>query len=87
MARLKLRRCTPASRAKIPFPKWAASTPGGKAPLGVELNTSLALETRLGFHALAEYAALFPLAGLDNPAQGLTAKPAQLVRLRLAYLF
>jgi hypothetical protein len=30
---------------------------------------------------------LFPLAGLDNPALGLRAQPAQLIRLRLTYSF
>jgi predicted MFS family arabinose efflux permease len=43
---------------------------------------------RLGsFLAALDYAVLFPLEGLDNPASSLTAKPAQLVRLRLNYLF
>ncbi|MBI5545790.1 MAG: hypothetical protein HY901_18020, partial [Deltaproteobacteria bacterium] len=43
--------------------------------------------SRDGFQAALEYAVLFPLAGLDNPSQGLVAKPAQLMRLHLAYLF
>jgi hypothetical protein len=30
---------------------------------------------------------LFPLSGLDNPQLGLSAKPAQLIRLRLTYSF
>ena len=37
--------------------------------------------------SFAEYAVLFPLAGLSNPAQGLPATPAQLLRLRLAWVF
>ena len=40
-----------------------------------------------GWSIVLEYAALFPLAGLDNPELGLSAKPAQLLRLRLAYGF
>lgn len=64
----------------------AASTPGGKAPLGVEIDPSLRWEMR-SFLAALDYGVLFPLAGLDNVAAGLSAKPAQLVRLRLNFLF
>jgi uncharacterized protein (TIGR04551 family) len=66
---------------------YAESTPGGDPWLGVELHPSLGWESADGFDALFEYAVLFPLAGLDNPAQGLSAQPAQLFRLRLAYKF
>jgi uncharacterized protein (TIGR04551 family) len=62
------------------------STPSGKAPLGVEVDPSLVFETH-AFLAALDYAVLFPLAGLDNPVAHLNAKPAQLVRVRLAYLF
>ncbi|MCA9585415.1 MAG: TIGR04551 family protein [Myxococcales bacterium] len=64
----------------------AASTPGGKAPLGVEIDPSLRYETQ-AFLASLDYGVLFPLAGLDNVASGLSARPAQLIRLRLNYLF
>jgi uncharacterized protein (TIGR04551 family) len=91
-ARLRLARLGPgtlnASVAMIAsFANFAASTPGGKTPLGVEIDPTLYYHARDGFNAWLEYAVLFPLAGLDNPDAGLTAKPAQLVRLRLAYVF
>lgn len=63
-----------------------ASTPSGKAPLGVEVDPSLVFETK-AFLAALDYAVLFPLAGFDNAVANLSAKPAQLVRLRLNYLF
>lgn len=62
------------------------STPSGKAPLGVEIDPSLVLET-YAFVAAMDYAVLFPLSGFDNQVANLSAKPAQLVRLRLNYLF
>jgi len=66
---------------------FATSTPGEKTPLGVEIDPTLAWGSRDGFAAAFEYAVLFPLAGLDNPAQHLLAKPAQLARVRLLYRF
>jgi uncharacterized protein (TIGR04551 family) len=65
----------------------ASSTPNGKAPLGVELDPTLLYTSRNGFLAALEHAVLFPLAGLDNDARGLSAKPAQLLRLRLQFVF
>jgi uncharacterized protein (TIGR04551 family) len=62
------------------------STPSGKAPLGVEIDPSLVFETK-AFLAALDYAVLFPLAGFDNVAANVSAKPAQLIRLRLNYLF
>lgn len=62
------------------------STPSGKAPLGVEIDPSLVFETK-AFLAALDYAVLFPLEGFDNTVANLSAKPAQLVRLRLNYLF
>ena len=59
----------------------------GVAGLGVELDPTLAYVSTNGFAASLEYAALFPLAGLDNPTAGLDAKPAQLLRLRLGFNF
>ena len=64
----------------------ASSTPSGKAPLGVEVDPSLVLETH-SFLAALDYGVLFPLAGFDNAVTSQTAKPAQLIRLRLNYLF
>ncbi len=66
---------------------YAESTPGGRRPLGLELAPTLTYENEDGFSAALEHAVLIPFAGLDNPAQGLSAKPAQLLRLRLAYAF
>ncbi|MBX3190357.1 MAG: TIGR04551 family protein [Labilithrix sp.] len=62
------------------------STPSGKAPLGVEVDPSLVFETH-SFLAALDYAVLFPLSGFDNTVTNVSAKPAQLVRLRLNYLF
>lgn len=69
------------------FAVFASSTPGGKRPLGVELDPTLVYESRSGFQGALEYAVLFPLSGLDNPLEGLDAKTAQSFRLRLAYVF
>ncbi len=66
---------------------YGASAPGLKAPLGIELDPTLAYGARDGFGAAIEHAVLFPLAGLDNPTLGLRARPAQLIRLRLTYAF
>lgn len=64
----------------------ATSTLSGKAPLGVEVDPSLVFETH-SFLASLDYAVLFPLSGFDNVATSAAAKPAQLIRLRLNYLF
>ena len=69
------------------FAVTSASTPGQKSPLGVELDPTLSYASRDGFGAAIDYGALFPLAGLDNPALGLSAKPAQLIRLRMSFVF
>lgn len=69
---------------------WAAigqSSPGGKSPLGVEVDPTLVYGSRDGFLIALDYAVLFPLAGLDNTAAHLNASAAQLARLRLMYLF
>ena len=50
----------------------AASTPGQKAPLGVEIDPTLAYGSRDGFNIALEHAVLFPLSGLDNPELKLT---------------
>jgi len=64
----------------------ASSTLSGKAPLGVEVDPSLIFQTH-AFLAALDYAILFPLAGFDNVVTGQSGKPAQLLRLRLNYLF
>ena len=61
----------------------ASSTPGGDALLGLELDPTLSYENDEGWSIVAAYAALFPFAGLSNPALGLDAQPAQLFRLSL----
>ena len=66
---------------------YASSTPGGNNALGIEIDPTLAYGGREGFNAVLEHALLLPLAGLDNPGQGLKAAPAQLIRLRLSYVF
>jgi uncharacterized protein (TIGR04551 family) len=69
---------------------WAveeSSTPGGARPLGVELDPGLVYRSRDGFRAALDYAVLFPGSGLDNPDAGMSARTAQLVRLRLGYYF
>ncbi len=80
-------RVTASAAAIASMANFAESTPGGKKPLGVELDPSLTYEHKDGFFATLDYAVLFPLSGLDNPQVGLFAKPAQLVRVRLNYVF
>jgi uncharacterized protein (TIGR04551 family) len=63
------------------------SAPGGERPLGVEIDPSLGWINERGFSVVLDYAALFPLAGLDNPQLGLGAEPAQLARLRVVYAY
>lgn len=69
------------------FTTFATSAPGGKAPLGIEIDPTLSYGSKDGFGAAIEHAALIPLGGLDNVEKGLKAKPAQLIRLRLMYAF
>jgi uncharacterized protein (TIGR04551 family) len=66
---------------------YGVSTPGGKQPLGIELDPTLSYGSKDGFGAALEHGVLFPLSGLDNPELGLKAKPGQLIRLRLTYAF
>ena len=51
------------------------SRPGGKTPLGVEIDPTLTYLSRDGFRLQLQYAALLPLAGLDNPTTGQAAQP------------
>ncbi|HUQ05421.1 MAG TPA: TIGR04551 family protein [Kofleriaceae bacterium] len=64
----------------------ASSTPSGARHLGVELDPSLEYAAD-GFRAALDYAVLVPGAAFDNPMAGLDATAAQLVRLRLGYVF
>ena len=66
---------------------FASSTPGASEPLGVEIDPSLRYTSRDGFDVRLDYALLIPLSGLDNLRQGIGAKSAQLLRLRLIYGF
>ncbi len=65
----------------------AASTPSGSAPLGVEIDPTLAWWGKDGFGFALEHAVFFPGSAFDNPQARLPAKPAQLIRLRLTYAF
>lgn len=65
----------------------STSTPGGKRPLGVELDPSIVFRTNFALEAAFEPALLIPLSGLDNVAAGYAAKPAQLYRARLQFNF
>ena len=69
------------------FAVEASSTPGGQSPLGVELDPTIAYRHDDGFGVALEHAVLFPLSGLDNPDLNLKAQPAQLLRVRAAYVF
>jgi uncharacterized protein (TIGR04551 family) len=65
----------------------AANAPGDAHPLGFEVDPTLTYDAGDGFVAEAQYAALFPFSGLSNPQLNLTAQPAQLFKLLLAYVF
>jgi uncharacterized protein (TIGR04551 family) len=87
MVRLGTSWLTASLAGVLSFATFASSTPGGSAPLGVEIDPTLSYGSKDGFGAAIEHAALFPLAGLNNTELKLNAKPAQLVRLRLTYSF
>jgi uncharacterized protein (TIGR04551 family) len=92
-ARVRLLRFGPRARVDASvagIASWAvysASAPGQKHPLGIEIDPTLAYASADGFAVALEHAVLFPLAGLDNPTAHLDAKTAQLVRVRLAFVF
>jgi uncharacterized protein (TIGR04551 family) len=68
---------------------WAAepnSTPSGKRFLGIELDPTIRYQA-VGFIANLDYAVLLPGSGFDNPTTNATPELAQLVRMRLEYLF
>ncbi len=64
----------------------ASSTPSGARSLGLELDPSLAYAAD-SFRVALDYGVLLPGAAFDNPMAGLDAAAAQLVRLRLGYVF
>ncbi|MFT7621815.1 MAG: hypothetical protein ACI9WU_000980 [Myxococcota bacterium] len=69
---------------------WAhepTSTLSGDRALGIELDPTLSWVNDDGFSASLEYAVLVPQAGLNNPALGLDARVAQLLRLRAGFGF
>jgi uncharacterized protein (TIGR04551 family) len=66
---------------------YASSTPGGKAPLGIEFDPTVSYRASDGFVLALDQGTLFPLSGFDNSTLGLRAKPAQLWRLRFIYGF
>ncbi len=63
----------------------ATSTPSGKRALGIELDPQLRWASRDGFAATLDYGLLFPGAAFDSTA--LQAKPAQVLRARVAFVF
>ena len=65
----------------------ASSTPGQRRPLGLEFNPSLRYESFGTFTLALDHALLIPFAGLDNPGLGISAQPAQALRLRIAMGF
>lgn len=79
-------RMTLSLAAVASFAVEPSSTPSGARGLGVEIDPTIAY-TSDGFAAVIEHAVLVPLAGLDNPGEGLDARTAQLWRARLEYSF
>jgi uncharacterized protein (TIGR04551 family) len=59
----------------------AQTTPGGDSALGLEFDPALDYTSRDGVRARLEYALLLPGAGFDNRVAGLSARPAQALRL------
>lgn len=71
---------------------WAihgSSTPSGDRALGLELDPTLAFASKDGFAVALEGAVFFPGNAFNNPdpAYRLTARPAQLLRVRLMFGF
>jgi len=63
-----------------------ASTPGGRRPLGVELDLGLRYRFEQAFEVSATYGVLFPLAGLRNNRLGLDPEPAHVFHMVMGYL-
>ncbi|MBA2539119.1 MAG: hypothetical protein H0V17_05740, partial [Deltaproteobacteria bacterium] len=67
---------------------WAAkpsSTPSGERALGIELDPELRYASKDGFALTLVYGVLFPGAAFDNT--NLEARPAQVFRARVAFVF
>ena len=62
-----------------------ASAPGQQRALGLEIDPTLAYVAMDGISAQLQYGLLLPQSGLDNPAMGMAAHPAQMVRLLLRW--
>jgi len=67
----------------------ASSTPSGQSQLGFEVDPTLAYVSNDGFGVAVEGAMFFPGNAFNNPdpAYRLTARPAQLLRVRLMLAF
>ena len=63
----------------------ATSTPSGQRALGLELDPELRYASRDGFAATLDYGLLLPGAAFNNT--NLEARPAQVLRARLAFAF
>lgn len=63
----------------------ATSTPSGARALGIELDPELRYAHRDGFAATVSYGLLLPGAAFDNTE--LAARPAQALRVRMAFAF
>ena len=68
--------------AVLSFAMEPTSTPSGERGLGVEIDPTIRYENG-AFRAQAYYALLLPGAAFDNPAAGLTARPAQVGGLQM----
>lgn len=69
---------------------WAMqpnSAPGGEAPLGVEIDPTVAYENSNGFNLALEYGVLFPLSGMDNTQLDMEAQTAQIFRARIGFVY
>lgn len=63
-----------------------ASPPGGKRPLGVEVDIGASYQFDASFVVRLGFGVLVPLAGLDNVALGLDAKPATTLHLLMGFV-
>ncbi len=69
---------------------WAvqpASTPNNKNALGIEIDPTLTYRHKDGFACALEHAVLLPGAAFDNPSQHLSARTAQVFRVRMIFAF
>ena len=68
------------------FALEAASPPGGERPLGVELDFGASFKFDRSFVVRLGFGVLVPLAGLDNVALGLRAKPAMTLHALMGFV-